>query len=125
VGSPSSDRRRYPRVRLMQPLHHHTVAIDPPFVLRDVNLGGFCIETPLDFPVGAAHEFGFVVLEGRPVILSATAKYCFRIGGPGRDPSYVVGFEFVSTTEYHRTAIAAVVQAAKASAEAPHPATFA
>jgi hypothetical protein len=94
MDTPYADRRRYPRVRLLKALQDQTVAVDPPFVLHDVSLGGFCIEAPFEFPLGAVHEFRFVV-SGGPVNLTGTVKHCLRMNRAGDGTSYQVGFEFV------------------------------
>jgi hypothetical protein len=108
----------------LKALQDQTVAVDPPFVLHDVSLGGFCIEAPFEFPLGAVHEFRFVV-SGGPVNLTGTVKHCLRMNRAGDGTSYLVGFEFVITNEQQKTAIAAVVQTAISASEDAHPAAFA
>jgi len=112
-----AERRRHPRVRLLKQLDDQTVAVDPPFALHDVSLGGFCIEAPVEFPVDATHEFGFLVSEGAPVILTGIVKHCLRMNRPVDEASYLVGFEFVITKPDDKTAIEAVVRTAVEAAE--------
>jgi hypothetical protein len=112
MDSPFVERRRYPRIRLMKPLHDQTVALRAPFALHDVSLGGFCIEAPLEFPAGATHEFGFTVSEGPLVILTGVVKHCIRVNRPDGETTYLIGFEFVVTKATDPKAIDAVVRTA-------------
>ena len=90
-----SDRRRYPRVTILEELHSQFVSIDVPVRTCDISLGGFSIEAPVAFPVGAEHEFLFTREDGLFVLLTARAMHCRpATNRPGAN-SYVTGFEFV------------------------------
>lgn len=62
--------------------------------LRDISLGGFCVESPLMFAPDTPHAFAFSPAEGRPLVLVATTRHCLRINWPQGPPAFLCGFEF-------------------------------
>jgi PilZ domain len=69
TASIASERRRSPRVDLLGELYGHIVTLDIPVAVRDMNLTGLLIETPVAFPVGAVHQFSLVLGDGSSVIV--------------------------------------------------------
>ena len=116
----ASDRRRYPRVRPVQPRHGEALATQPPFVLKDVSLGGFSVEAPLPFEPGSAHPFEFVLPDRRRVELIGTVMHCLRVNVPGGDPVYLVGFAVRRDLEADRQTIATLLDSMRSAEPLTH-----
>jgi hypothetical protein len=118
--SPASNRRRAPRVQLLGELHGRLVGLSLNLVVRDLSEGGFSIESPLQFPVGAKHLFNLAVGpdDSEPVVVEAEVRHSGPIAGVDAKV-YVTGLAF-TTPQPHATpdAIASVVSLAQAMAEA-------
>jgi hypothetical protein len=93
--APTPERRRYPRVTILEELHSQFVSIDVPVRTCDVSMGGFSIEAPLAFPIGAEHEFLFTREDGLFVLLTARVMHCRPAAGRRGNDTHVTGFEFV------------------------------
>lgn len=90
-----SERRRYPRVTILEELHSQFVSLDVPVRTCEMSLGGFSIEAPVSFPVGAEHEFLFTREDGLFVLLTARAMHCRQAPKRKGGDLHVTGFEFV------------------------------
>jgi hypothetical protein len=93
--APTPERRRYPRVTILEELHSQFVSLDVPVRTCEMSLGGFSIEAPLAFPVGAEHEFLFTREDGLFVLLTARVMHCRPAANRSGTEIYVTGFEFV------------------------------
>lgn len=94
MDSKPIERRQYPRVRLVAS-RGATQPADVTLLLRDISLGGFCLESTLMFALGTPHVFAFSLPGGRPLVLIGTARHCLRINWPEGQPAFLCGFEFV------------------------------
>jgi hypothetical protein len=89
------DLRRAPRLELMGQIHGFVTSLAVPVTVRDISHGGFAIEGPVEFPVGAVHDFKFTTAEGVTVMLVGEAVHRLRLSGPGMAPRFLVGFRFL------------------------------
>ena len=91
----SSERRRSPRIEILGRLHGHAVSLDVPVVVREISLGGMALETSFPFPIGALHEFRLTLGDGARVQLSGRVMHSRNISGPGGEPLFLTGIQFV------------------------------
>lgn len=95
TASDPRERRGTPRIQVLGQLHGHIVTLDVPVKIREIGLGGFSIETPMKFPIGAVHEFRLTHVDGE------TVNLCGRVVHSGErerstDPGlYITGFAFL------------------------------
>jgi len=92
-----TDRRRSARVEIIDRLHGSLIAHDVEIIVRDISSGGMAIEGPVQFPVGARHEFLLTAPDGSFSRIRGIAKYSRRVSPPDTKPSYSTGFEFIET----------------------------
>ena len=91
----------------MARIHGHIVSLDLPTTLLDLSNGGFLMQSPVLFPVGAVEEFRFtagdtvLVVRARVVHAMTTSRSDGMV--------YLTGLEFVEPDEEQRDAIARLV----------------
>jgi len=89
------ERRRFPRIAILEQMHGQFVSLDVPVVTCDVSPGGFAIKAPVAFPVGDVHEFLFTRDDGVSLLVTGRATHSRPIEDAGRSPAHLTGFEFV------------------------------
>jgi hypothetical protein len=77
------DRRRSPRIEILDRIHGHIAAFNVKVVVREMSLGGMSIETPFAFPIGAEHEFRLELGDESTVLLRGRVVRCIEV--PGED----------------------------------------
>jgi hypothetical protein len=87
------DRRRNPRIQLLGRLHGNVVALEVPVTVTEISLGGMAIETEIDFPRGAEHEFQLTLGDDSTVRLKGRIAHSQKLGGEA--PRFLAGIEFV------------------------------
>jgi len=92
-----TERRRSARVEIIDRLQGQLVSLEVEIIVRDISSGGMAIEGPLQFPVGARHEFLLTAPDGSFSRIRGVAKYSRRVNAPDAKPSYSTGFEFIET----------------------------
>jgi hypothetical protein len=88
----TKERRGAPRIRLFRNLYGHSVASGVQIILRDISAGAFAEESPIDFPIGAEHQFQFVAPDGRTLVVTAIAKRCAPTTLSSGERRYIAGF---------------------------------
>ena len=88
------ERRRSPRLEVLAEIHGHVIALDVHITLLNISQGGFLMQAPVNFPVGAIHDFRFTARHREPVVLPARIVHAVRATAGGT-ASYVMGLEFV------------------------------
>ena len=63
------ERRRTPRVEVLDRLHGHIVSMGASLTVREVSLGGLSFSSMVSFPIGAIHEFRLTLGDGSAVLL--------------------------------------------------------
>jgi hypothetical protein len=91
----SIERRRSPRVEILDRIHGHVTALDVDLNVRDMSLGGMSLQTPFAFPEGAIHEFKLTLGDGSPVILKGRVVRTREQEAPDGSKVFVLGVEFV------------------------------
>lgn len=91
----STERRRSPRIRLVDTLSGRTSAGDTPVRVRDFSLGGMAIEIAVELPVGSVHGFQILLGDGSIVELHGRVVRCHDLAAPGEAPLYACGIQFV------------------------------
>lgn len=102
------DRRRAPRVDTEGRVRGRITTLDAQVRIREISLGGLSLESDVEFPVGAVHEFELVLGDGATVEVSAEARYCRPAGAEG-DGRYVAGFQFVDAADAGQTSVTELV----------------
>ena len=94
AGIPES--RKAPRLELMERIHGHLTSLNVKVVVREISLGGLSVEAPLQFPIGAIHEFRLTLGDGSKVIVRGRVAHArvTKDEQTGKE-SFLVGFEFV------------------------------
>jgi PilZ domain len=100
---PGADRRRTPRVAVLQRIHCELVAQNVPLTLINLSLGGFLIECPIDLRIGTVREFRFRTASAQTVTFRARVvrRLCISSG-----PKALYGIGLVFIDEGHATASA-------------------
>jgi hypothetical protein len=95
VVAPIGERRRYPRIAVLDEFQGRFESVDWPMRACDISEGGFSIEAPASFDTGDVREFLFTRDDGVSVLITARAVYSRQIESGGAEPVYQVGFEFL------------------------------
>lgn len=93
----SVDRRRNPRIQLLGRLHGSVVALEVAVTVTEISLGGMAIETEIDFPRGAEHEFQLTLGDDSTVRLKGRVAHSQKLSGDA--PRYLSGIEFVEEAD--------------------------
>ena len=97
VSAVSVDRRRNPRIQLLGRLHGNVVALEVAVTVTEISLGGMAIETEIDFPRGAEHEFQLTLGDESTVRLKGRVAHCQKLAGD--PPRYLSGIEFIEEVD--------------------------
>ena len=103
------ERRRFPRVRLLRRSRDARQLIEP-FVLRDLSVGGFSIESSVPFAVGHVHPFAFSDNTSRVIVLHGIVRHCVRQNRQAAKAVYVAGFEFTRLRAADAAAVARMLR---------------
>ena len=93
----SVDRRRNPRIQLLGRLHGRVVALEVAVTVTEISLGGMAIETEIDFPRGAEHEFKLTLGDDSTVRLRGRIAHSQRLAGD--PPRFLSGIEFIEEVD--------------------------
>lgn len=94
IVSPTTERRRYPRVEILGRIKGVVRPLDVSITLLNLSLGGFLMQTPMEYRVGEIHEFQFTMAEKEPLIVRARIAHAMR-ATVDHKPLYLFGLEFV------------------------------
>lgn len=89
------DRRRSPRIEILDRLHGHVVSLNTPVRVREMSLGGMSIETSFAFPEGAFHEFRMRMGDDSIVLLKGRVIRCREQVDADGVVIYISGVQFV------------------------------
>ena len=92
--SPTIERRRYPRIEILGRIKGVVKPLDVPITLLNLSLGGFLMQTPMEYHIGEIHEFQFTMGEKEPLIVRARIAHAMRATVEHK-PLYLFGLEFV------------------------------
>jgi hypothetical protein len=105
------EQRRSPRVEIFGRLHGHLVALDMPVSVTGISLGGLSFESPVDFPIGAVHEFRVELNDVASVRLEGRIVHCRPVFDQDEeDPRYAAGAEFLDHADAAADAIRDLVE---------------
>jgi hypothetical protein len=97
VETEVAERREFPRIRLFGDLHGRPVPLQVTLVLQDISVGGFSVESPIDFRPGV--QFWFELIgSGSSAMLRATCLHCVR-ANPFYGDVFFAGFQFTRSEE--------------------------
>ena len=91
----STERRRSPRMQLVDALSGRTTAGATPLRVRDFSLGGMAVEVGVEMPVGSLHGFLLQLGDGSLVELTGRVVRCRELSAPGEPPLFSCGIQFV------------------------------
>src|SRR5262245_6580017 len=109
----SSDRRRSPRIEILERLHGHVASLDVAVKVREMSLGGMGIETDFPFPVGAVHDFRLTLGDGSTVVLRGTVLRCRKETDAEGKALYISGVQFVDDESAGDSAAGTVIDKIK------------
>ena len=89
------DRRRSPRVEMLDRLHGHVASLDVPVSVREISLGGMSLETATALEVGSLHEFRVTLGDGSAVLLRGRVLRSTNVAAEGEAAVFVSGVQFV------------------------------
>jgi hypothetical protein len=89
------EKRQTPRIQIFGRLHGHLVALDVPVAVTGISDGGLSLESSVNFPIDAIHEFQLAVNDLVTVRLKGRIVHCRKVSGPDDNPRYAAGAEFL------------------------------
>jgi hypothetical protein len=89
------ERRRTPRIRIVDTLSGRTTVGETPVRVRDFSLGGMAIEIARELPAGSVHEFLLLLGDSSVVELRGRVVRCSSLSTANEPPLYACGIEFV------------------------------
>ena len=90
----SLERRRYPRIEILGRIEGVVRPLDVPITLLNLSLGGFLMQTHVEYHVGQIHEFQFTMSKKNPIIVRARIAHAMR-ATVDHKPIFLFGLEFV------------------------------
>jgi len=69
--------------------------LDVPITLLNLSLGGFLMQTPVEYHVGETHEFRFTMSDKDPITVRARIAHAMRVTVE-HVPLFLFGLEFVN-----------------------------
>ena len=69
--------------------------LDVPITLLNLSLGGFLMQTPVEYHVGETHEFQFTMSHKDPIVARARIAHAMRVTVE-HVPLFLFGLEFVN-----------------------------
>jgi hypothetical protein len=100
---PAHDRRKHIRVKIVAIGATATPAVQRPFTLRDLSLGGCSVESLSAFRTGDRQTLELTTAGGDvTIVVTGEARYCRRINYPDGRSSFLAGFEFGTLTQDQR-----------------------
>jgi len=92
--SATTERRRYPRIEILGRIEGVIRPLDVPITLLNLSLGGFLMQTPMEYHVGEIHEFQFTMSKMDPIVARARIAHAMRVT-VDHQPVYLFGLEFI------------------------------
>jgi hypothetical protein len=96
---PAHEQRRHPRIRIGSSLYGYGVEGDVSVTIRDVSQGGFALESPVPFAVGAEQTFLFTSADGQETLVRCQCRHARMTTSAAGAAVCVAGFEFLPQPE--------------------------
>ena len=107
------DRRRSPRIEILDRIHGHVVSLDTPVRVGEMSLGGMSIQTSFAFPENSLHEFRLRMGDDSVVLLKGRVIRC-REGVDAEGAGiYISGVQFVDDDPTDTTAVEGLIDKIK------------
>jgi hypothetical protein len=103
------EQRRFPRVRVVSSLYGYSVELDLSVTIRDVSLGGFAIESPIPFPVGAEQTFLITTSDSQETLVRCVCRHARKTTSAQGAAACIAGFEFLPQADDNLKLIADTV----------------
>lgn len=91
----TEERRRTPRVTVMDSVRGHRRPTGEPVTLREIGLGGMSVETANAFDPAGVYDFILELGDGSKLDLRGRVAHSRAVTMPGGTETYLTGFEFV------------------------------
>jgi c-di-GMP-binding flagellar brake protein YcgR len=88
-------------------IYGHIVSLNLPTTLLDLSTGGFLMQSPVAFPVGAVEEFRFTTEQVDIVLRARVVRILTASRSDG--VAYMTGLKFIDLDEEQRDTIARLV----------------
>ena len=92
--SSTPERRRYPRIEILGRVRGSVRPLDVPITLLNLSLGGFLMQTPMEYQIGETHEFQFTMGQKDPIVVRARIAHAMRVT-VDHGPLFLFGLEFI------------------------------
>ena len=110
------DRRRHPRLSVLNLPEGQAPSVQGPFVLRDLSDGGLAIESKVPFTLGSRHRFRISGARGLSLAVDVIAIHSMRLMSSDGVPHWMSGFAFVDQTPAQQSRLSALLEELSASA---------
>ena len=90
-----TDRRRSPRIEVLEDVRGEVVPLDLAVTVRNVSLHGVGMHSGRAFEVGAIHPLRLTLGDGSFVVVRGRIAYCHNVAPAGATPAYATGVQFV------------------------------
>jgi len=91
----TDERRRSPRVELLQTIRSPSLIVEGEVEVREMSLGGMAVATSFALDVGTVRIFRLTLGDGAKVELVGKVRHCRDIASAGQPAHYLSGVEFV------------------------------
>lgn len=107
-----ASRREGPRLEIEAVIDGRLARGNLRLELYDLGFGGFAIESPIAFSIGARREFRFTTTSGAEVSLTAEAVHTTPVGSRDGMEHYRSGFRYLVQGSEAQTAVETLIEAA-------------
>jgi hypothetical protein len=104
-----TERRRAARVEILGQIHGRLVTLEADVKVRELSLGGMSLESEIQFPEGAIHQFELFLGDGARVAVSAVARHSRPVPA-GTGHRYLTGFQFIDDTRGEDSGVGSLIQ---------------
>jgi hypothetical protein len=104
-----SDRRRSPRVEVLDKLQGQIVSLDVAVRIREISLGGMSIETQQGFQIGTVQDFMLTLGDGSGVELIGRVVYS-RLTTDAARTFYVTGIQFIDDADDTEATVGGLIE---------------
>jgi Tfp pilus assembly protein PilZ len=96
--SSTPERRRYPRIEILGRVRGAVRPLDVQITMLNLSLGGFLMQTPMQYQIGETHEFQLTMAQKDPIVVRARIAHAMPVTVE-HGPLFLFGLEFVETGE--------------------------
>lgn len=104
------ERRRYPRIEILNRIHGHIAAFDVFVTVREMSVGGMSFETSFSFPTDVVHDFRLTLGDMTTTVQGRVLRCREHVRSDG-GRVFISGLEFLG--EDPKGGVAAMIERVK------------